>query len=146
MPIYGYERTGIQLDIGFFVLHVMLGWNMVQVGANYMPAAFERKSLHSTFAKENKTYCADLLKDFVTSGGDWSSSELSPAIRDDPVLQQQCRTRGYMIMQIADSLRQVYCGSPTLGHSDEGASCPQCGEQFCVDHLAEHLDAKIVDP
>lgn len=111
-----------------------------------MTTGFERRTDHSTFRSENPDLCKSILKDFVTSGGDWTSSDLSPAIRDDPQLQQQCRQWGYMIIQLGDQLRQVYCGSPVGGHTEQGADCPQCGQPFCVEHLSEHLGAKVVDP
>ena len=97
---------------------------------------------HPTFLKANPGFCKRVLKDYI--GGDVSNPELSPAVRDDPVLRQQCRTQGYMNIPIGGQLRNVYCG--TGQHQAIGSVCPVCGEEYCSDHLADHIGGKLVDP
>ncbi len=96
---------------------------------------------HPSFLKANPGFCKRVLKDYI--GGDTSNPELSPAMRNDPVLAQECRTQGYMNIPIGGQLRNVYCG--TGQHQDIGSACPVCGEEFCSDHLAQHVGGKKLD-
>ncbi len=49
-----------------------------------------------------------LVKDFIQEG-DMNQVNLSPEMLNDPILMQQCRNWGYMIIQVGDMLRRVYC-------------------------------------
>jgi len=96
----------------------------------------------------NPDYCRtklkQLAKDYI--GGDLSDPELSPLISDDPILQQQCRTRGYMTIPIGGELRNVICGGTNDHEGDElkvALLCPICHNVYCKRHLTEHLDEPI---
>jgi len=96
----------------------------------------------------NPDYCRnrirELAKDYI--GGDLTDPELSPLISEDPILQQQCRNRGYMTIPIGGELRNVICGGTADHEGDElklALQCPICHTVYCKRHLAEHLDEPI---
>lgn len=104
-----------------------------------MPAPV-RKSLHSSFLQSRQLDCAKALKDFITGQGSVNNTDLNPAIANDPVLADQCRRFGYMILQIGDELRTVYCKQGDLG---KGFACPNCEIELCAGHMEQHLGGKI---
>ncbi len=85
-------------------------------------------------------YLRRIVKDYINEG------ELNPLISQDPILMQQCRTRGYMTIPIAGELRNVVCGS-TQGHREgelqEELTCPVCDAVYCPRHMTEHLDEPV---
>lgn len=96
------------------------------------------KHLHSSFRDTHPDFCRkSLIKDYI--GGDLTNPELIPGIEDDPVLQQQCRNFGYMLIQMGDQVRQVYCGTGQAEQMGEKVKCPYCQEYYCPDHFAQHM-------
>jgi len=96
-----------------------------------------KKSLHKSYTPN----CGTLIKDFVN--GTINDQEISPALANEPTLVQQCRRNGYMIIQIGDQLRTVYCNGGDVG---KGFACPNCNTDMCLKHMEEHLGGTVIDP